>query len=527
MAYFVTESDINYAYRVQMENDLAAAYYNYFSHTPPQTPWPPVMSMSGVDAENFPGWSGFMPISVSPYLRPSIADYGHEAFTRYHQNPNPNPNFTFDSLQNTPRYYNRRPSPTQSFCQGALNANAYFTGRLSENAIYRLYFKGVASQEAETTNSDVAAGFGVAICDEGDNLLFDFKEPLIGPDMDGERAEIIALTRGLYQAMNLGIQRLVIYFDSHRIFELVRWKLVPKQNKISMLMNDLQWIMQRFLFIQPLLVNGNDVKFVYKLAWESIESRGDPSQATFVRKENCLICYNDTEAELMFSVGDKCNHRFCLQCVIGHAEANLLLGKVPKCLNYGCKSDMVIDVCGKLLTPELSNVWRQRVIENAIPFTERVYCPYMKCSVLMSKTEVYESAKSLTSMYPEESEVSRCIECRGLFCVECKVPWHENMSCAEYKRLNPNPPMDDLKLKSLASDKMWRQCSKCQHMIELIHGCNHVTCRCEYEFCYSCGGEWNKKMGCNNRCRPGWIQGSIHQYEDVDFDYLYDMVDGY
>ncbi|KAF2574544.1 hypothetical protein F2Q70_00005573 [Brassica cretica] len=122
-------------------------------------------------------------------------------------------------------------------------------------------------------------------------------------------------------------------------------------------------------------------------------------------------------------------------------------------------------------------MWKQRIKENAIPVTERVYCPYVRCSALMSKTKISESAKSLQSAYPA-SGVRRCVECRGLFCVDCKVPWHGKLSCTEYKKLHPNPPADDVKLKSLANNKMWRQCGKCQHMIELTQGRNHITCRC-------------------------------------------------
>ena len=260
----------------------------------------------------------------------------------------------------------------------------------------------------------------------------------------------------------------------------VRRSWTPKQKKIAMLMDDLKLIRQQFSFTQAVLVAGNEVKYAYKLARESIVSQAtpqdNPRQAKVAaRKEECLICFNDIDPERMFSIG-KCSHRFCFQCVKQHVEVKLLHGMIPNCPHDKCKSEMVIDACGKLLTPKLGEMWKQRIKENAIPVTERVYCPYLKCSALMSKTKISESAKSLQSAYPA-SGVRRCVECRGLFCVDCKVPWHGKLSCAEYKKLHPNPPADDVKLKSLANNKMWRQCGKCQHMIELSQGCNHITCR--------------------------------------------------
>ena len=34
-------------------------------------------------------------------------------------------------------------------------------------------------------------------------------------------------------------------------------------------------------------------------------------------------------------------------------------------------------------------------------------------------------------------------------------------------------------------------------MVEKNLGCNHMTCRCQYQFCYLCGGQW----GANHVCR--------------------------
>ncbi|KAH0851111.1 LOW QUALITY PROTEIN: hypothetical protein HID58_094991 [Brassica napus] len=330
--------------------------------------------------------------------------------------------------------------------------------------MYRLYFKGLVSEETGTGKgkgkgkgkvSDVAAGFGVAICDQRDTLLFESKGQLVGRGANRQGAEIQALTRGLTEAWKLGIKHVSIFCDSFPIFQFVRGSWTPKQKKIAMLMDDLQRIRQQFSFTQAVLVAGNQVKYAYKLARESIVSQANPHEnprqaKLAARKEECLICFNDIDPERMFSIG-KCTHRFAFS---QHVEVKLLHGMIPNCPHDKCNSEMVIDA---LLTPKLGEMWKQRIKENAIPVTERVYCPYLRCSALMSKTKISESAKSLQSAYPA-SGVRRCVECRGLFCVDCKVPWHGKLSCTEYKKLHPNPPADDVKLKSLANNKMWRQC---------------------------------------------------------------------
>ncbi|XP_020871667.1 uncharacterized protein LOC9301178 [Arabidopsis lyrata subsp. lyrata] len=476
-------SDSEYAFRLQMEEALAASLSSQ-SRTPQRPPSPPIVARCGIAiVENDRNGSTTAKKS-SGYgfdFRRAIGGGNSKGKGKTNESitgvrtDEPNPNIGLGNSRSTSGHDNMKPlpqvtvRPAQLVCEGSSRVNAA-AGKFNGNLLYRLYFKGLVSDEnGKGKMTDVVAGFGVAICDQRDNLLFEMKGPLMDYGTSRQGAELKALIRGLTEALKLGIKHIVFFCDSFPIFQYVTGKWMAKQKKISLLLDDLQSIMQHFSSCQHVLVAGNDVKFAYKLARESILSKitphEDPRQAKSARKEECAICFNDILAERMFSVG-KCRHRFCFQCVKQHVEVKLLHGMVPKCPHDGCKSELVIDACGKLLTPKLSKMWQQRLKENAIPVTERVYCPYPRCSALMSKTKISESAKSLLSVYPK-SGVRRCVECRGLFCVDCKVPWHANLSCTEYKKLHPNPPADDVKLKSLANNKMWRQCGKCQHMIEL------------------------------------------------------------
>ncbi|KAL9284074.1 putative transcription factor C2H2 family [Arabidopsis thaliana] len=549
--------DSEYAFRLQMEDALAASLSSQ-SRTPQRPPSPPIVATCGVlIVENNPNDSKTAKTS-SGYgfdFKRAVGGGNSKAKGKTHESvtgvrtDERNPNIGLGNSRSTSTGHgNTKPlpqetvRPAQLVGEGSSRVNTA-AGKINGNLLYRLYFKGLVSDEnGKGKMTDVVSGFGVAICDQRDNLLFEMKGPLIDNGMSRQGAELKALIRGLTEALKFGIKHIVFFCDSYPIFQYVTGKWIAKQKKISLLLDDLQSIMQHFSSYQHVLVARNDVKFAYKLARESILSmvtpHEDPRQAKAVLKEECAICFNDIVAEGMFSV-DKCRHRFCFQCVKQHVEVKLLHGMAPKCPHDGCKSELVIDACGKLLTPKLSKLWQQRLQENAIPVTERVYCPYPRCSALMSTTKISESAKSLLSLYPK-SGVRRCVECRGLFCVDCKVPWHGNLSCAEYKKLHPDPPADDVKLKSLANNKMWRQCGKCQHMIELSQGCNHITCRCGHEFCYNCGGGWNKIMGtCLNRC-PTWNEEYITRQDparanvaannyfddedddDVDGDYDYD-----
>ena len=222
----------------------------------------------------------------------------------------------------------------------------------------------------------------------------------------------------------------------------------------------------------------NDIKFAFKSARDAIVSqiawREETNNGKGL-KETCAICFEDTDVDKIFSV-DGCLHRYCFSCMKQHVEVKLLNGMVAKCPHENCKSEVNIDSCGKLLASNLVQVMSQRVKESSISPAEKVYCPYPRCSALMSKSEVLQYTKTV-NLGAELTGVRKCMKCHYFFCIKCKVPWHYNMTCYDYKRSNPNPHPEDAKLKSLAKTNRWRQCLKCNHMVELAEGCYHITCR--------------------------------------------------
>lgn len=253
-----------------------------------------------------------------------------------------------------------------------------------------------------------------------------------------------------------------------------RWHL--KQRRIATLVNQVSRLRNKFNYCRPSLVARNDIKFAFKFAREAMLSqinKPSSSSSNQTKNENCVICFEDTDVTHIFSV-DICKHHYCFSCMRQHIEMKLRIGMVPKCPHEGCNSQLQINSCKKFLTPKLIELMSQRLKEASIPPAEKIYCPYPKCSALMTKTEVFEYSKTAIAG-AERLGARLCIKCEGYFCVNCKVPWHKGMSCSEYKRKVPNP--GDAKLKTLAERNLWRQCVKCNHMIELAAGCYHMTCR--------------------------------------------------
>lgn len=71
-----------------------------------------------------------------------------------------------------------------------------------------------------------------------------------------------------------------------------------------------------------------------------------------------------------------------------------------------------------------------------------------------------------------------CNECGKRFCSQCLLEPHEG-KC------------DDEEINFFKNNLHYRQCQKCKVIIEKNQGCNHMTCRCGYQFCYVCGDRWS------------------------------------
>jgi len=39
----------------------------------------------------------------------------------------------------------------------------------------------------------------------------------------------------------------------------------------------------------------------------------------------------------------------------------------------------------------------------------------------------------------------------------------------------------------------YRQCKRCKFVVERSQGCNKITCRCGFHFCYVCGADWDNR----------------------------------
>ncbi|XP_047322850.1 E3 ubiquitin-protein ligase RSL1-like [Impatiens glandulifera] len=202
-------------------------------------------------------------------------------------------------------------------------------------------------------------------------------------------------------------------------------------------------------------------------------------------KTTCQICFEDKERQEMF-INKRCPHSFCYDCTSKHIVSKVQANKrkIP-CPQINCKATLDSNTCRRIIPKEILIMWDDSLCMSLFSESETVYCPFRDCSMFL----VNDSGQVITKI--------NCPACRRLFCASCRVPWHPEFSCSEYKRLNARKSgKEDEMARELARKKNWKQCPKCKYYVDKYEGCLHITCRCGYEFCYKCGAKWSKHSTC-------------------------------
>ncbi|OAL56203.1 hypothetical protein IQ07DRAFT_581582 [Pyrenochaeta sp. DS3sAY3a] len=140
------------------------------------------------------------------------------------------------------------------------------------------------------------------------------------------------------------------------------------------------------------------------------------------------------------------------------------------CLEPGCKETWHHDFIMRYMprgeplekfNMEMFNVW----MEDATP--KPIKCISPTCSAI--------GLPDITA--PGFPQVT-CHECAVRSCAQCHVPWHKDLTCAEYSAQHVNEQMSDLEKDTLKlmQTKDGKRCPNCQLVIEKDGGCDSMYC---------------------------------------------------
>ncbi|KAJ7487800.1 hypothetical protein FB451DRAFT_1528476 [Mycena latifolia] len=201
----------------------------------------------------------------------------------------------------------------------------------------------------------------------------------------------------------------------------------------------------------------------------------------------------NSSSRLQFGLRLPCpqQHAYCVGCLSSYIESKLggdsgivvFPIRCPECPITDFIDGIPDDIAERILGKEKMVLWLGS--PETTQFGPHIYCPNPKCSAIVQTPEDSNDPQAV------------CPSCQLLMCVACRVAWHDAISCEEYQALPPEErsPEDRLLLE-LAKAKKWRRCPNCSSLVELISGCNHISCRCGTHFCFKCGSLTTTKGKC-------------------------------
>ncbi|GMN60279.1 hypothetical protein TIFTF001_029373 [Ficus carica] len=351
----------------------------------------------------------------------------------------------------------------------------------------KMFFKGMSIDGFGGSCSGVS-GIGVVMERSLDFPVIKVQKKLDFYVEEPVAADYLALMDGLVEASQNNVRRVYAFTDSELLYDQVT---NDKEIDIPLLVALRQRILEHASNFEAFVlkcVPSADLEKPLKLAQVamgviSFNAKGDLSL------ENCSICCEEKSCLMMITL--KCSHKFCSHCMRTYADGKVQSSQVPiRCPQLKCKYYISSAECKSFLTSSSYESLEKALEEANVSHSDRIYCPFPNCSVLLDPHERLSARASSSSQ--SDNSCIECPVCQRFVCVDCGVPWHLSLSCEEYQNL----PLDerdasDITLYRLAQNKRWRRCQQCRRMIELTQGCYHMTCWCGHEFCYSCGAEYS------------------------------------
>lgn len=167
----------------------------------------------------------------------------------------------------------------------------------------------------------------------------------------------------------------------------------------------------------------------------------------------CVSCMEQFDKADSFT--SPCGHDFCIECIRW-----LFLGSIkdeelypPRCCGRVIPPGMAIRILDFRELQEFS----ARAMEYRAK--DRVYCAYPTCSKFIPEFAI-------------KNDHGTCPGCQRLTHIPCRSLAHPRSDCPA------DQPLQDVL--ALAEAESWRRCYNCRTMVELNHGCHHITCKYVY-----------------------------------------------
>lgn len=191
----------------------------------------------------------------------------------------------------------------------------------------------------------------------------------------------------------------------------------------------------------------------------------------------CPVCMEGINSEDFFALD--CGHLICRGCITNFIRIHIRdkTSITYFCLFGNCKNEYTSEMIAEFICNEdwikykalvrKKEIWKIHLENNK----NLVNCPYPDCEELV---QINNFNLGISTYDVCASNHRFCTKCR------CLLSNHSSLNCSNFVKLM---------LEEIPESKRWmfKQCPRCNIIIEKNEGCNHMTCTvCQYEFCWIC-----------------------------------------
>ena len=312
---------------------------------------------------------------------------------------------------------------------------------------------------------------------------------------DEPQAPIFLVTNELKKEVDLnGYKSSTLFEDRLHISERFSETFQIDKNYIFSILQFLNW--KEMAFQDKMIVDKNGTLALISIPASLINSIN--KFVPYNKKAECEVCCIEYEPKDLFTL--PCGHFYCLECWKQHFlsysnDCNL------KCMADKCKFPLPVFDVIKLINPQHKNQYINSIInyslmsEGKFQVCLRPGCDYF---IPISSKNIFQDASC---------------KCGFHICWNCKKESHSPLPCSLVEKWN------FLIQKDVSSDswfiKNTKVCPSCKNPIEKNQGCDHMTCKCRYEFCWKCGQPWRGHN--SSLCHPANLAPVFQdsQYETI------------
>lgn len=188
---------------------------------------------------------------------------------------------------------------------------------------------------------------------------------------------------------------------------------------------------------------------------------------------DCPVCMeNVTEfAQLC------CGHSACILCLTNWFSEQIKEKQDPYCFNLKCGVKINLWELEAIVPKSMYDQYNQVLFERSIQESDdTIWCP--------------KGCGNVISILNKHALRIECLKCKKLFCFQCKSEWHANQTCESYQKWMEENKQGPMLFQKYVKEQGAKRCPKCLVIVEKNAGCDHMTCKCRYQF--------------------NWVTGKVH-----------------